>query len=130
MARLDSALVKISSRLTKPNVFERVTLHEESRAAYDRVGLTSFLHRHAEQLMLARLDWYQQDGIELHIGIDLENNGVTFTRAVEIAFNKVIMATGSYPFVPPIPRVLQQVVFVDRTIEELQRIIEYSDRTL
>src|ERR1700759_1555248 len=46
-----------------------VTFCEEPRAAYDRVGLTSFFaHRDAEQLMLARLDWYRQHGIELHIG--------------------------------------------------------------
>src|SRR5688572_33064264 len=46
-----------------------VTFCEEPRAAYDRVGLTSFFaHRDAEQLMLARLDWYQDSGIDLHIG--------------------------------------------------------------
>ena len=46
-----------------------VTFCEEPRAAYDRVGLTSFFaHRDAEKLMLARLDWYREHGIELHIG--------------------------------------------------------------
>ena len=46
-----------------------VTFCEEPRAAYDRVGLTSFFaHRDAEKLMLARLDWYRGHGIELHIG--------------------------------------------------------------
>src|SRR5215210_7822154 len=46
-----------------------VTFCEESRAAYDRVGLTSFFaHRDAEKMMLARLDWYREQGIELHIG--------------------------------------------------------------
>jgi NAD(P)H-nitrite reductase large subunit len=46
-----------------------VTFCEEPRAAYDRVGLTSFFaHRDAEQLMLARLDWYRDSGIELHVG--------------------------------------------------------------
>lgn len=45
------------------------TFCEEPRAAYDRVGLTSFFsHRDAEQLMLARLDWYKENGVELYIG--------------------------------------------------------------
>src|SRR6185295_1594325 len=49
--------------------FRIVTVCEEPRAAYDRVGLTSFFaHRDAEKLMLARLDWYRDSGIELHIG--------------------------------------------------------------
>ena len=46
-----------------------VTFCEEPRAAYDRVGLTSFFaHRDAEKLMIARLDWYKQHGVELHVG--------------------------------------------------------------
>src|SRR5687768_14905914 len=46
-----------------------VTFCEEPRAAYDRVGLTSFFaHRDAEKLMLARLDWYREHNIELHLG--------------------------------------------------------------
>ena len=49
--------------------FRIVTFCEEPRAAYDRVGLTSFFaHRDAEKLMLARLDWYREQGIELHVG--------------------------------------------------------------
>ena len=46
-----------------------VTYCEESRAAYDRVGLTSFfVHRDAEKLMIARKEWYEENGVELHIG--------------------------------------------------------------
>ena len=49
--------------------FQIVTFCEEPRAAYDRVGLTQFFaHRDAEKLMLARLDWYHEHGIQLHIG--------------------------------------------------------------
>ena len=46
-----------------------VTFCEEPRAAYDRVGLTSFFaHRDAQKLMLARMEWYNQNGVELHLG--------------------------------------------------------------
>src|SRR5450631_3301237 len=46
-----------------------VTFCEEPRAAYDRVGLTSFFaHRDAEKLMLARQEWYAENGVELHVG--------------------------------------------------------------
>ena len=39
--------------------FRLVTFCEEPRAAYDRVGLTSFFaHRDAEKLMMARREWY------------------------------------------------------------------------
>ena len=112
-----------------------VTFCEEPRAAYDRVGLTSFFaHRDAEKLMLARMEWYEQVGIEIHVGdraakIDRDRQVVTSSKGVEVAYDKVIMATGSYPFVPPIPGINKQGVFVYRTIEDLQHIIDYSKRS-
>src|ERR671910_87207 len=46
-----------------------VTFCEEPRAAYDRVGLTSFFaHRDPEKLMLARKEWYAENDVELHLG--------------------------------------------------------------
>ena len=111
-----------------------VTFCEEPRAAYDRVGLTTFFaHRDAEKLMLARMEWYEQVGIELHIGdrateIDRDAKIVRSSKGVEIAWDKLILATGSYPFVRPIPGINQQGVFVYRTIEDLEHIIEYSKR--
>ncbi|MCL4110981.1 UNVERIFIED_CONTAM: hypothetical protein GTU68_053178 [Idotea baltica] len=115
--------------------FRIVTFCEEPRAAYDRVGLTSFFaHHDAERMMLARSEWYQQVGIELHIGdraceVDRRRKVVTSDRGVKIAYDKVIFATGSYPFVPPIPGIQMQGVFVYRTIEDLQHIIEYSKKS-
>ena len=115
--------------------FRIVTFCEESRAAYDRVGLTNFFaHRDAEKLMLARMEWYEQVGVELHVGdraeeIDRENKIVRSSRGVEIHYDKIVMATGSYPFVPPIPGIKKQGVFVYRTIEDLEHIIEYSKRS-
>lgn len=112
-----------------------VTFCEEPRAAYDRVGLTSFFaHRDAERLMLARMEWYEQVGIELHIDdracrIDREQKVVHSSKGVEIVYDKVIMATGSYPFVPPIPGIQKTGVFVYRTIEDLQHIIDYSKKS-
>jgi nitrite reductase (NADH) large subunit len=109
-----------------------VTFCEEPRAAYDRVGLTSFFaHRDAEKLMLARLDWYREQGIELHIGdrasrIDRQSKTVISDRGQKVRYDFVILATGSYPFVPRIPGVQNRGVFVYRTIEDLERIIAYA----
>lgn len=116
----------------EPREYRIVTFCEEPRAAYDRVGLTTFFaHRDAEKLMLARMEWYEQVGIELHIGdraceIDRESRCVRSAKGVEIEFDRVVIATGSYPFVPPVPGINQQGVFVYRTIEDLEHIIAYS----
>lgn len=115
--------------------FRIVTFCEEPRAAYDRVGLTSFFaHRDAEKLMLARMDWYQDHGIQLHLGdranaIDRAAKVVRSDKGVEIQYDRVIIATGSYPFVPPVPGIDKNGVFVYRTIEDLKHIIDYSAKS-
>ena len=50
-------------------------------------------------------------------------------KGVEIRYDRVVLATGSYPFVPPVPGIDKQGVFVYRTIEDLQHIIEYAGRS-
>lgn len=115
--------------------YKIVTFCEEPRAAYDRVGLTSFFaHRDAEKLMLARLDWYQDHGVQLHIGdrankIDRKRRIVTSDRGASIGYDHVVLATGSYPFVPPVEGIQKRGVFVYRTIEDLEKIIAYGKQS-
>jgi NAD(P)H-dependent nitrite reductase large subunit/NAD(P)H-dependent nitrite reductase small subunit len=112
--------------------YRLITFCEEPRAAYDRVGLTSFFaHRDAEKLMLAKRAWYEANGVELHLGdraceIDRQARVVRSDNGVEIAYDTIILATGSYPFVPPVPGINKRGVFVYRTIEDLERIIDYG----
>jgi nitrite reductase (NADH) large subunit len=109
-----------------------VTFCEEPRAAYDRVGLTSFFaHRDPEKLMLARQEWYREQGIELHINdraatIDRRARVVCSERGVEVPYDRVVLATGSFPFVPQTPGITNRGVFVYRTIEDLEQIIAYA----
>ncbi len=112
--------------------YKITTFCEEPRAAYDRVGLTSFFaHRDAEKLMLAKMEWYHEHGVDLHIGdranqIDRKKQIVRSDKGVEIAYDAVILATGSYPFVPKINGIHKVGVFVYRTIEDLEHIIAYG----
>jgi nitrite reductase (NADH) large subunit len=112
-----------------------VTFCEEPRAAYDRVGLTTFFaHRDAEKLMLARRDWYAEHGIELHLGdrvaaIDRDRRRIRSEKGIQITYDAAILATGSNPFVPPVPGITQRGVFVYRTIDDLEQIIAYAQRS-
>ena len=111
-----------------------VTFCEEPRAAYDRVGLTSFFaHRDAERLLLARREWYAEHGVELHLGdracrIDRARQVVHSSKHVQIRYDVAVLATGSYPFVPNVPGINLKGVFVYRTIEDLKHIIEYAGK--
>ncbi|MEK7285985.1 MAG: nitrite reductase large subunit NirB [Nitrospirota bacterium] len=112
--------------------YKITTFCEEPRAAYDRVGLTSFFaHRDAEKLMLAKMDWYQSHQITLHIGdranrINRKKQIVYSDKGVEIGYDALVLATGSYPFVPKIDGIHKAGVFIYRTIEDLERIIAYG----
>jgi nitrite reductase (NADH) large subunit len=114
--------------------YKITTFCEEPRAAYDRVGLTSFFaHRDAEKLMLAKMEWYHEHDIDLHVGdranqIDRKKRTVRSDKGVEIGYDALILATGSYPFVPKINGIHKVGVFVYRTIEDLQRIITYGEK--
>lgn len=109
-----------------------VTFCEEPRPAYDRVGLSKyFTHRDAQQLMLADPEWYARSGIDLHIGdkatsIDRLNRIVTSEQGRRLPYDVLVLATGSSPFVPPTPGIDQAGVFVYRTIEDLDRMLEYG----
>lgn len=51
-------------------------------------------------------DWYERHGIHLHLGepvtaIDRSARTVT-TPEGEYSYDRLVLATGSYPFVPPI----------------------------
>ena len=109
-----------------------IAFGEEPRAAYDRVNLTRFFeHRKADKLALAEPGWYEANGVTLHTGdpvvaIDRERKVVRSASGQEIAYDAVVLATGSAAFVPPMPGVDKKGVFVYRTICDLEKIIAYG----
>ncbi len=116
----------------KNNRFHIKVLGEEPRPAYDRVQLTSFYEKEsADELQMVEPNWYADNGIELHTGdrvveIDRKHKTATTQSGAEYAYDHLILATGSSPFVPPIKGTDLDGVFVYRTIEDLEAIREYA----
>ncbi|MEO1857079.1 MAG: nitrite reductase large subunit NirB [Rubritalea sp.] len=114
------------------NKFQIVTFCEEPRPAYDRVHLSEyFTGKAAEDLSMAKFGWYEENDVELHVGekvtqIDKVAKRVITSSGKVVAYDKLVMATGSAPFVPPVPGIDKEGVFVYRTIEDLDAIKEYS----
>ena len=117
-------------QLIEQGALERYQVHvfgEERQRAYDRVHLSEYFGgRDAESLALGEPDLYARHGVHLHLGaqvleIDRERKEVV-TAAGRHAYDRLVLATGSYPFVPPIPGAEGNSRLVYRTLDDLDAI--------
>ncbi|HEX5335629.1 MAG TPA: nitrite reductase large subunit NirB, partial [Propionicimonas sp.] len=104
-----------------------VVFAQEPRAAYDRVALTSFFEVGADQLSLLPAGGYDDPRVRLVLdtavtAIDRVARTVTTASGEVVRYDALVMATGSVPFVPPLPGRDLAGCFVYRTIEDLQAI--------
>ncbi|MGZ4729626.1 MAG: nitrite reductase large subunit NirB [Acidimicrobiales bacterium] len=114
--------------------WEIVTFCEEPRPAYDRVGLSSFFTGStADDLSLVAPGFFERHGITVHLGdrvgsIDTEAHTVTSDGGRTIRYDALVLATGSYPFVPPVAGRDAKGTFVYRTIDDLEAMAEAALR--
>ncbi len=112
--------------------FEIVVFGEEPRPAYDRVHLSEyFTNQSDDHLTMAPVSWYEENNIKLHLGdlvteIDRTNKTVKSYKGITEEYDKLVLATGSAAFVPPINGVENGGVFVYRTIEDLDNIMDFA----
>ncbi|MFN1649020.1 nitrite reductase large subunit NirB [Vibrio rotiferianus] len=113
---------------TDASQYEITVFCEEPRVAYDRVHLSSYFSHHtADELSLVKEGFYEKHGVNMLIGerainVNREKRIVHSSTGREIQYDKLIMATGSFPFVPPIKGRESKDCFVYRTIEDLKAI--------
>ena len=114
------------------NLFSLQVFGEEPRPAYDRVHLSEyFSNACAEDLELASLQWYVDNNIDLRISeliteINLHEKFITNHKNEKFHYDFLVLATGSFPFVPPIEGSDKEGVFVYRTIEDLDAIKAFA----
>ena len=108
--------------------YELITFSEEPRLAYDRVQLSKYFSGStAGDLMLTSENFYRENGVSYVLNDKVEElrpeQRRVITRSGRIAeYDTLVLATGSFPFVPPIPGKDQPHCLVYRTIEDLEAI--------
>ena len=110
-------------------------LCEEPRPAYDRVHLSEFFAgKTAEDLSLVEPGFFESTGFTLRlaaraVAIERRHNTVTTADGEVVHYDKLVLATGSSPFVPPVPGRDRPNCFVYRTIEDLEAMKECGARS-
>ncbi|MCQ8878777.1 FAD-dependent oxidoreductase [Pseudoalteromonas shioyasakiensis] len=107
---------------------EITVLSGEDRLAYDRVHLSEFFSgKTASDLALTTADIYGDWHVNFFTNAKVENidrqqQFVTTQQGNRFYYDKLILATGSFPFVPPIPGKDRDHCLVYRTINDLEAI--------
>ncbi len=115
--------------------FEITIFGDETHVNYNRILLSSVLagEKSFDEIVLNDIDWYQSNGIQARLGrriasIDCDAHLVFDDEGIATPFDKLILATGSSPFIPPVPGCDKRGVHVFRTLDDARTLLEQSGR--
>jgi NAD(P)H-nitrite reductase large subunit len=119
--------------------FEVAIFGEERCGNYNRILLSSVLagSHSPDDTFINPLSWYAANAVTLHAGIRVETIDVSAKRVIGTngivePYDKLVIAAGSSPLVPPIAGVFTDAggfkpgVFVFRTLEDCDRMVAYG----
>jgi nitrite reductase (NADH) large subunit len=115
-------------------VYQITVFGEEPVEAYDRVHLSEYFSKTAEELSMAPRSWYDSHQIDLKVGeriieIKRDEKVVVTRNGDSYGYDTLVLATGSAPFVPPVDGVDQDGIFVYRTFEDLDKIKAHAKKS-
>ncbi|MBT2657657.1 NAD(P)/FAD-dependent oxidoreductase [Bacillus sp. ISL-18] len=113
-----------------PDGFDMTIFGSEPHVNYNRILLSTVLQGGTtlEEITLNDRNWYERHQIKLFTGetvvkIDTVKQVVITDKSQEISYDRLIIATGSVPFLPSIPGADKKGVTAFRTIEDCQTIM-------
>lgn len=115
-----------------PDRFDITVFGDEPYGNYNRILLSNVLNgtQDPEEIFLNPLDWYERNGVRLYVGgrVTRIDRGAKAVHAGELAvpYDYLVLATGSRPFVPPIPGTTLHGVFPFRTLDDCRNIADYA----
>jgi len=114
----------------KSDQYNITVIGEEPNPAYNRVYLTAWFEtRSVDGIAMGSQAFYADNQIncitdEKIVEIDRQNKTVSSEAGNSYNYDTLVLATGSYPFVPPVPGHDRPNTFVYRTVEDLEAITE------
>ncbi len=118
-----------------PHRFDVTVFGAEKYGNYNRILLSSVLAGDAgwDEIMIHPEPWYEAQGVALKLGmsvasIDRDRKVLKAEDGSETQYDRLILAMGSEPFIPPIPGTDLEGVLAFRTIEDCQAMMEGAKR--
>ncbi|MFC7681878.1 nitrite reductase large subunit NirB [Paenibacillus sp. GCM10028914] len=107
----------------------------EPHPNYNRIMLSYVLDgsKTVDDIVLNDWNWYKENNITLHVGttvtkIDEENKVVVANNGLTVPYDRVIIATGSNPFILPVPGSDKEGVVGFRDIADCNQMLEAAKR--
>jgi nitrite reductase (NADH) large subunit len=115
--------------------FDIIVFGEETHVNYNRILLSSVLagEKSSDDIVLNSLDWYEKNQIQLRLGvriteIDPVAKSVTGDDGSVTAFDKLLIATGSNPLIPPMEGTKKEGVYVFRNLDDTRALLERAGK--
>jgi len=93
-----------------PDLYDITVFGAEPHGNYNRILLSPVLagEKTVDDIMLHTREWYAQNGITLHAGdpvvrIDRKARTVQALSGIKVRYDRLLLATGSTPFIVPVP---------------------------
>lgn len=118
-----------------PDLYDITVFGAEPHPNYNRILLSPVLagEQTLDEIVLNPLDWYAEHGITLHLGktvtqIDRQRRKVVAADGTEADYDRLLIATGSSPFILPVPGKDLDGVIAYRDIADTNAMIEAATR--
>jgi len=116
-----------------PDSYDTTVFGAEPYGNYNRIMLSPLLAKEKvlSEIMLNDFDWYQENNITLHAGkqikqIDRVRRCVIAEDGTEAPYDRLLIATGSDPFLIPVPGADLPGVITFRDIADVNAMLEAS----
>ncbi|WP_416148391.1 nitrite reductase large subunit NirB [Salipaludibacillus sp. HK11] len=118
-----------------PERFEITIFGTEPHPNYNRIMLSSVLQGDTtlDDIIINSYEWYEQNNIQLYTGetvekVNTEDKLVYTDKDREVPYDDLILATGSDPFMLPLPGADKEGVIAFRNIEDCNQMIDTSKK--
>jgi nitrite reductase (NADH) large subunit len=116
-----------------PDLYDITVFGAEPHGNYNRILLSPVLagEKSVDDIMLNTRAWYEDNGITLHAGdpvvhIDRRRRIVRAQSGHEVRYDRLLLATGSKPFIIPVPGHQLPGVLAFRDIADVEGMLEAS----